>query len=582
MRKLLSWLFIVISFINLSSASTWIRIEQDVVTVSGTTLELKIQKGIINGIKNKHTGDVFAVSGMTPEEYFNTKTSMVPGPGSLCELKIESQNEAKLIYRNLTGGGACDELCYRIRLESSSGDIIIQSVFRCQVSTNMPAPDIPLVNIKARAVILGCGARYTRADPPVVNSAVRPANNLYAPPVAVLEGEKSSIFIWSDSFRGLNNVWLDHRHDYDNISLKTAHNYCEKQNGIIRSAEWRFTVVPSWLEATRLYRKAFEKAFNVCPLWSNPCQWVRSIHAVHTEAAGGTHGSPTPEQSDAYYQQLAKVIDPARLLLFYWNGNGIVLFGDHRYMTKLGWPKQPVIDAIRKYGFHWMGYHPYVLIFSPRGMQSHIEDIKRKGWGLPEGYAFTPDYAGLPANFHDYFRPLAHGYYQGTNTLDNATSLWVLHPGNKLTREYLVRNFGNYCKTHRMDGAYMDILGVGAHNWEFPENQKVMDGFDGIGGETAALRDMIIAHPELAIMSECQSEWTTSYTFYTWEGGSHYNLPRSHPSITTKVNHPIRTALWGSYSWTREEGIDVTESALIGGLPTLVLSDDWSVERAKL
>jgi hypothetical protein len=128
----------------------------------------------------------------------------------------------------------------------------------------------------------------------------------------------------------------------------------------------------------------------------------------------------------------------------------------------------------------------------------------------------------------------------------------------------------------------MDILGVGAHHWEFPPDAKVMDGLDGRAGETQALRDIRAAHPELAVMSECQSEWTTAHTFYTWEGASHFTLPRAHPSIKTKVNHPFRTALWGSYTWTREAGIDPAESALAGALPELTPSDDWSVARARL
>ncbi|MCM8757272.1 MAG: hypothetical protein NC823_02190, partial [Candidatus Omnitrophica bacterium] len=137
------------------------------------------------------------------------------------------------------------------------------------------------------------------------------------------------------------------------------------------------------------------------------------------------------------------------------------------------------------------------------------------------------------------------------------------------------------CAFHRADGSYFDILGAD-HGYMFSEEKKVMDGFLYRDGEAVALKELRKAHPQLAIMSECQSQWTVPYTFYTWEGSSHFTLPRAYPTIKSKLNHPLRTALWGSYTWTREAGIEPDESALVGGLPVLNLKDDWSIARIRL
>jgi len=549
-------------------------------------LELVIEGGVISSLKNVATGEVFSQG--NPWEHLGKmegkKQLLRPGPESSCLWQQAGADQGILTYTNLPGSkNQLDAVDYYISVDTTSGGVLVKTVIRVTEPSSVPEnSSLPLTNLKTRAVILGSGAKYTRQDAPVINYSVRWANNLYSPPLAVVEGERSCLFLWSTDFFAGHNVVIHHEPEADGLFLTTERDLREKSNLQTSSVLWRFDVFPTWLEAVKQYRKSYEKTTGAKPLWENDCPWVRKIHAVHTGAPGGAHGSPSPEESDRYYQKLAEKVDPAKILLFYWNGNGIVAFGDHRYMTRLGWPKEPVVAAIKKYGFRWMAYYPWTLIYSPKGLIKRYQEIKEKNWGFPEGYVFTPDYRGPPEKFYDYFRPVATGYYQPKDkTMEEMEGLWVLHPGSRLVREYLVRNYGNYCAFHGASGCYFDILGAD-HGYMFPAERKVMDGFLYRDGEAVALKELRKAHPHLAIMSECQSQWTVPYTFYTWEGASHFTLPRAYPSIKSKLNHPLRTALWGSYTWTREAGIEPDESALVGGLPELNLKDDWSVARVKL
>ncbi len=553
--------------------------------VRNSSVELAILRGAITGIKDLRTGEDFCATADfdgAMKRVFGSETPEWASAGSVCEIRKGEGGDAVLVYRGSSARGDY-ELQYEFA-DGGDGAVRVRTTWRFSNPEKPPAEiQIPIIGLNGKSVILGCGARYVRDDAPADDACVRPSNNLYGPPAAVAEGGKGCIFFWSEDFQNPKNIRLSHDPGADHLRLCSSRPAMTPEKGLVRSVRWNILPAASWADAAKAYRVSFEKIMGAKPLWLNGTEWVRKIHAVHYDLPGGIHGNPSPADSDAYYGRLASMIDPSKLLLFYWNGNVIILFGDHRYMKVLEGPKPQVIDALEKYGFRWMGYHPYVLIYSPKGSLAQLEQIKAKGWGLPEGYEFAPDYEGEPGKFHDYFRPVAHGYYQPKDkTMDEMDGLWVLHPGSSKTRGYILRNFKNYCKAHRVSGCYFDIMGVGCHTWDFPEDRKVMDGFDGYTGESELLKLLRRELPELAVMSECQSEWTTAYTFYTWEGSTHITLPRDHPSIKAIVNHPFRTALWGSYTWTREEEIDVADLALLGSLPVLRLGDDWSLARARL
>jgi hypothetical protein len=93
-------------------------------------------------------------------------------------------------------------------------------------------------------------------------------------------------------------------------------------------------------------------------------------------------------------------------------------------------------------------------------------------------------------------------------------------------------------------------------------------------------------------MSEYQSPWMLPLVFFSWEGSATHVKQSSHAK--TRLNHPIRVALTGSYSWTRESNEEVQDdiaSALLGTLPQINLVGDrqidneravWSQARARL
>jgi len=438
---------------------------------------------------------------------------------------------------------------------------------------------LPFAGLRAKVIILGCGARYGSDNPRCLDYCVRESNNLHSPQITIVQGEHGVLAIWPEAPAANTNISLAHDPDTADVLMYWTAHPPGPASDTIETPALRVGLFPSWPDAARRYRERFEELTGVVPLWKQTPAWIRNIHAVHTKAPGGAHGNPTAEAAAAYYANLAKLVAPDRLLLFYWNGNGIVMHGDHRYFTKLGWPRPHVVDALKKYAFRWMGYHPYLLVIPPHSMEPRFAKAREEHWGMPENYKFQPDYAG-PADadaFWAYVRPVCAGRYA---SIDKA-GLWSMHPGSPLSRQYLTHNFGRYCAVHRMDGAYMDVCGADS-TFHFAPERQVMNGLNCRTGETQALRDLAKTHPDLARMSEVQSAWTVAHSFYTWEGSSHFTLPRAHRIIDVKVDHPLRTALWGSYCWTREAALEPDEAALIGALPDLELTDPWSVARAQL
>ena len=502
-----------------------------------------------------------------------------PEPGVAPTLKRISASEAEVVYTRLTGGQEGDQIRYRVAIDSKSQEVLLTGEVRLANPETPPLTlDLAFPNLKCPAVILGCGTRIAATMPQRrVDYCTRTANNLYSPSVVVLEGIRGVAAFFPESHTANVNAYLAHTPDADDAAVFSTGTDPRHEKAVIRSVPLRIGVYPTWVAAARRYRERFEAIAGAKPLWEQTPRWVRRVHAVHTGAPGGHHGNPKPEEANAYYERLAQLIAPETLLLYYWNGSGIVVAGDPRYMTRLGWPKPHVIRAIKAHGFRWIGYHHYTLLFPPHGIQDRFKKIEQNNWGLPEGYVFTPDYGGPPEKFHEHFRPISTGYYK---PMDEAR-LWVYHPGSQRGREYFVRNFGNYCKFHNADGNYLDICGCGSEN-HFPPEKKVFEGMTYRMGEDRMLGETKQQLPELAMMSEVQSPWSLAHTFYTYEGASHYTHARAYWTNDSIINHPLRTALWGSYCWTRESVLQPHESALMGALPELHLEDPWSIARCRL
>ena len=586
------------------------RLDGDRLIVTTGKLELVLQQGAIVGLRDRGTGErLVQGDGSAQIRAVPTGVATVAdgwvfrrrwyreGPeGCAADKKLQegrrrpaagaspaftriSPTEGEVVYSALTAGNEGDTIRYRIATDKDTQEVLIRGEVRlADASVAAQSLDLTFAGVKCPAVIMGCGTRI-EADrlERHIDYCARKTNNLYSPLMAVLEGRQGVAAVFVDAFLDKMNVYLAHAPEADDAVVVSAGTDPRLKPGVVRMAPVRVGIHASWVDGARRYRERFEELTGAKPLWQQTARWVRKIHAVHTGAPGGGHGDPTPEDAMAYYKKLAGLIDPAALLLFYWNGNGIVVGADHRYMTRLGWPKPQVVRAIKAHGFRWMGYHHYTLLFPPHAIPARYERIKKHKWGMPNGYVFTPDYGGPPERFHDHFRPVSTGYYK---SMDEAR-LWVYHPGTRKGREFFIRNFGNYCRFHGMDGNYLDICGAdGGHH--FPDAKKVLEGMTYRMGEDRLLREAKEALPDFAFMSEVQSSWSVAHTFYTWEGASHILRPRQYASIDLINNHPLRTALWGSYCWTRESEIAPDESALMGCLPELHMEDPWSVARAQL
>jgi hypothetical protein len=596
----LAAMFLVQSGLSAAPTFAW---HDNRLQVRTAALEVAWEQGVITAVTDRRTGEVFSRArpadflaeipwgSSTVDDWSRfvdpygqkrpaagkpagpalSSGRLQPGLGSHYRFRQRGPDEAEIVVDHLPGGASGDELIYRISVEKDSGEVVLQVTSRRDPAGKPPLLlEFPLLGFTGKGVILSSGAFYARGEPPQWEYAVRWANNLSSPRMAIVEGQLGCLAVWADRPHEPGNLVLAHDPACDHIILRAERSALRKDPAELTTTTWRLGAFPAWPAAARRYRCLFEKATGARLLWENRCRWTRSIHAVCTEMPN------SPAEAEAFYTKLAGWIEPHKLLLFYWNGDRIVLFGDHRYLTHMGRPRPEAITALKKRGFRWLGYHPYVLVFSPRAMKARLDKYAAKG-EVPAGYQFTPDYDGPPQDFPEYFRSVATGYYR---PLDEA-ELWVIHPGSRLGRQYLVRNFSNYCRFHQMDGAYFDILGAD-HGYMYLPQKQVFEGLDYRGGEYQVLADIARHDPELAVMSEVESEWTLAHTFYTWEGESHFSLPRAHASIRARFNHPLRTALWGSYAWTREEELEADESALVGALPRLRIGDEWSVVRAKL
>jgi len=588
---------IIFAVPGLSAAEevTTFQMRDDCLIVTTGKMEMTFQAGAVVSVRDRRTGEVFSKGQIPPSafdipcgastidddsEFRNSwmqkgpsgyrnnsrlqAARRFPGPNILPALRVLSPEVAEIVYT--MSKERQDAFRYRFEVDPKTGEILLSGSVRL---SDLPAQrfHIPFLNLNNPAIILGSGIRVTRTDPLRVEYCTRIANGFHSPQAAVMEGGKSVIAIWPESTTSFDDIWLAHDPGTQDAILFSTDHDPRWDPGTIETAPLRIGLFPSWTAAARRYRERFQTITGAKPLWEQSPAWVQKIHAVHT-------GIPSPAAAESYYRNLSQIVQPDKLLLFYWNGDGIIAFGDHRYMTQqMGRPKPEVIPWIGKFGFPWMGYHPYILLMKPSFIGERLQQIRAKGWGLPDNYTFTPDYGGTPEDFYLHFQPVMTDYDKHEHDL-------VIHPGSNEGREYLVHNFYNYCRFHQMDGAYLDISGSD-ESYKFPPEKKVVNGLTYRMGENQALHDLRAAHPDLALMSEFESPWTVAHTFYTWAGQNYFQLSRRlgrDPFPT----YPLRTALWGSYCWIRSADLEPDEAALVGALPELDLKDDWSVGRCKL
>ncbi len=559
-------------------------------TVKTSLLDLEIKDGAIVFLRDKRTAEVLVetdANGQCELDYllgggFTSRQTNgnihLHCPSSFDEVTFTSIDpyHGKLIYQALPDAPN-SRLEFDLVVDSQTGEVLLRLTGLESAANQTPAAiNLTLMEIKTPAVILGSGVKTQRNEAALETQTTEAGYGLYGVTMAVIEGKQTTAAVWSEATQFAPEfIRLLHTPQQDHLVLHSEADPKETVPGQILSPVWRIGTYPTWEQAAARWRQTFEQRTGARPLWENRTQWVRKIHAVFDST--NQLYEDTPEK----YTELAGLVPPESVLFYLWNGDRIVLFGDHTLADQIGRPDAKLLAAIRQYGWPLLLYHPFNLIFTERGAAERLAYLKAQGW-LPQEYQFSPDFPGTPENWYSYWKAV-RGNYDDT--------LSIVHPASDEFHRYIEQNFGNYARLYGAQAAYMDVLGNDGISF-FPPESQIVNGQDYVLGEVAALTHLQERLPELAIMSEYQAPWLIPYTFYTWEGVETHL--RQAEVANLHINHPLRTALLGSYMWTREtngEQADDILAALLGTLPQISLAGDyevtderasWSQQRAKL
>jgi len=542
-------------------------------TVTTNKLQMKTRNGMITYLKDGQTGEVFTGKATAFAE-IPFRKSLIPDLSKGGEFKKNSGDTGILSYP-LEGGG---RLSYEFKTEEN--DILVRiHVENYDLERYADNLDLHVMALTPRAMITGIGSRTLRADPAREETLLWPGSGFYFPCVAIAEGKEGVLLFHSESSMPYHNLIFYHTPDTDHLVLRGGDNNLLRRTGKLlvspkgeyTTSFWRIGAHRDWLSAAKSWREQFEKRTGAVPLWKNPSRTVRNTHAVFT----GTPNLGWKENPDEYYKELAEKFNPENLLLFYWNSPSILVFGDPRYAEK-PYPAKESVEALKKHGFQWIGFHGYTLLCNQSDIRNRLEKYFKGR--LPEGYSFHPDYDGPPADFYKNMEP----YFS-----IRSGPLGMVNPAAKYVEDYLVRNIKDFAAYHHIPGFYLDI--TGAVSYALKPGKIVFEGKTYYDGDVNVFRRLRREAPELAMMSEYCGEWVLPYFFYTWEA----ELVFRHPKI--RINHPLRGALYGSYIWARESTVelDPVKNAYYATLPEVVLgigsarleenlTDSWFNERAKL
>ncbi len=559
-------------------------------SIQTALLELEIKNGAIVFLKDRQTAEVLvntdAVGQCELDAMLSAGFASKAANGNVTQrcptsFREVTFNQLDEYHGKLTYLGMPDALENRlefdIAVDPKTGEVLLKLIGLETIPENTPsAINLTIMSLNTPAILLGSGMKVERTSPSLETQTTEAGYGLYGVTMAVIEGEQASAAVWSESTQYAPEfIRLIHAPQQDHLILHSERDPQETLAGQISSPVWRIGTYSTWVNAAARWQQEFEHRTGAKPLWENNTEWVRKVHAVF-DSTNQLYGD-TPEK----YAELAAVAPPEKILFYLWNGDRIVLFGDHTLAAQIGRPDPEMLAAVQKYGWPLLLYHPFNLIFTESGAKERLNYLTAQGW-LPENYQFIPDYPGAPADWYAYWQN-ARGDYDDT--------LAILHPAAPEFQQYLVQNFGNYARRYGANAAYMDVLGNDGIGF-FPPERQMIAGQDYIFGEISALKRVNAELPELAVMSEYQSPWLVPHVFYTWEGVETHQRQASVANIY--INHPLRTALLGSYMWTRETNsgqADDLLAALLGTLPQVSLVGDyevsderarWSQQRAKL
>ncbi|GAB4495513.1 MAG: hypothetical protein Fur0016_33190 [Anaerolineales bacterium] len=559
-------------------------------TIETARLKMEIKEGAIVLLRDQATRETLLESdasgqcdldyllsgGFTSRDRFGNLTRACPPSFQNAEFTQVDDYRAQLTYQGLPEAPQT-RLIFDLNVDPATGEILLQLTGQETRPGQWPAAlNLALMNLKTPAIILGSGVQVERSAPPIETQTTEAGYGLYGVTMAVIEGQQASAAVWSESTQFAPEfIRLLHSPAQDHLLLHSEPDPKETIPGQIISPPWRIGTYPRWEQAAARWRQEFERRTGARPLWQNRAAWVRQIHAVFDST------NQLYEDTPQKYAELAALAPPGCVLFYLWNGDRLVLFGDHTLAAQIGRPDPNLLQNVHKYGWPLLLYHPFNLIYTESGASQRLNFLAAQGW-LPPGYQFNPDFPGSPGAWHDYWQN-ARGNYD--DTLD------ILHPAAPEFQRYLVQNLANYAQRYGAKAAYLDVLGNDGIDF-FPPQRQILAGQDYIMGEMSALETLQAQLPNLAMMSEYQSPWLVPYAFYTWEGVETHL--RQAEIANMRLNHPLRTALLGTYQWTREtngEQADDLLAALLGSLPQISLVGDyeisndralWSQQRAKL
>lgn len=491
-----------------------------------------------------------------------------PSSSTAVTCTTPSATSGQLVY-NLEGGST---LTLVAQIDTATGEISLsQTGIEGQSNLKPYTIDIPVLAATPAQIILGSGAAYSRTAAAKNDQSQVIAHGLNAPSVAVYEFSNLALAVFSESFQPVPD-WINlyHTATNDRISLHTEQDKVRAGTQTIVSATWRFGTFANWTAFAKRWHAMAEAKTSVKPLWENPTPWVRNVHSMYS-GINSYHGS-----NQSRYQELAAITPPQNTLYYLWNGDRIILFGDHTLGKGLGFerPDKTELPHITQYGWPLLIYHPYTLVWREDQMQARLTQFQNQG-RLPQNYQFNPDYqGGNAANWYPFWQDVI-GTYDDT--------LSVVHPAATKTQDYFVRNTANYLQTHGAKAGYFDTMGIDG-SWFFSNQKQLIDGKSYLQGEVEMARKLQQAHPNIGIMSEFQANWLLPYQFFTWEGTDTHTYQKNFLPLV--LNHPLRVALLGRYTWTREDSTDAGQddemAALLGTLPAYHMANDYPISASRL
>jgi len=553
-----------------------------VLSISTNSLDIRFENGAITYVKDKASGEVLLNGSSTQNRPsvtkgfigFSSKDAVGnyylrwPTESSKVTFSLLQPNVGRLTYSSLYYNGSLatgSTLTYDITIDAS-GEILLQLTGTEGAAGYIPVSiDLPIMNAVTQSAILGSGAEYTRSEASKNDQTTYADYGIYAPSMVVLKGGQSVFSAWSETTRfAPEYVSLIHTPGYDHVVLHSETDYTSPNQQQLVSPIWRIGTYPAWYEAARRWRVMFETRTGAKPLWQNDTLWVRNVHAVFN----GLYQYYDHQQQQ--YGKLAAILPPQETLYLLWNGDRIVLFGEHTLADGIGRPTTTEMANIKKYGWPVILYHPWDLIYTEQKTTNRLDQLRKTGY-LPAGYQFNPDYVGTASGWQGYWADVKANY---------DAELYVIHPASDKFKTYFPVNFSNYLARHSANGAYLDTMGVSDLNRHFAANKRVINGTSFVMGERDILAQTRAQYPQLAMMSEYQSTWVLPYAFYTWEG------TETHKNAGLRLNHPLRVALMGSYTWTREDnaevGLNDNQAALLGTLPQVSLEGDYEVVASRV